>query len=48
MKDKKLNCLRCGHHWNRRGKKIPKACPCCHSKAWNRKDVSKLIDFLIK
>jgi DNA-directed RNA polymerase subunit RPC12/RpoP len=45
---KKLKCLRCGHEWKQRGKKIPKACPSCHSKVWNRKDMKEFIDFLVK
>jgi rubredoxin len=29
-------CDRCGHMWlPRKGRKIPKFCPACHSPLWN-------------
>ena len=32
-----LCCLRCDHKWFPRTSDIPKVCPHCHSKFWNKK-----------
>lgn len=34
-------CLRCGHVWVSRKKRIPLVCPSCHSPYWQRKKVNK-------
>lgn len=37
MENIKINkCIKCGHMWKQRGKKLPEVCPCCKSKIWNK------------
>lgn len=39
----KLKCLRCGHEWHPRDDDLPKVCPKCKSKYWNRPVTRKTV-----
>ena len=43
----KLNCLKCGHKWKKRGKLMPKYCPLCHNPNWNLKSHKDLIELMM-
>jgi|GEM_PF-1950662 len=33
---KKRSCKLCGHKWSGRPEPVPRECPACHSRRWNR------------
>ncbi|MCK9430221.1 MAG: hypothetical protein M0R17_09480 [Candidatus Omnitrophica bacterium] len=48
VKNELINeCCKCGHRWKRRNKKvIPKICPICKSKKWNRENNNRINDII--
>jgi len=32
----KLKCLKCGHEWMQRIEEVPKSCPHCKNRGWNK------------
>lgn len=49
MEIEKFNhCIKCGHKWKQRGKRLPDVCPSCKSRFWNKISNDDIMDLIFK